>query len=624
MTDNKRRHHDALVKLRRKITQLAQEKSELRIRCQELRKESAICRLIYKINEAINKGIAQQKLFNLVTTETKKIFSSDGATFYLLSKDKQYLILQKNAYLKRLIKQIVNTFHKEIPSELKITLDKTSLYKKIMTGKKPIILNDEKSIKKLMSEFTDSKILRHIIPKIHKLLKKRSVMIAPLVSGDEIIGLMDISRNKRFEESEMERFSVISEQITTNIQHYMAAIEKKKAEGLFKQFVNSANEGFLLFDSALNVVDINNYMLKKFNLKRTDVLGTNIADLMIDTWESGRYEDYKTVINTGVPHVIEGVITAPDFGNRHLTIKAFKVRDGLGMIIQDITEQKLIEKALNNSKQRYRAIVNDQTELICRFTPDKRLTFVNSAYCKYFGKEREQLIGMNFMSLIHKKDRKYVADKIAELNKENLIGILEERVILADGQVKWQHWINRILLDEKDRVIEYQSVGRDITNLKITEEKLKKSEDKYRQLVEQSLQGIVVLQDFHIVFANAAFSDISGYSIDELQAMTPQNIKALIHPDDQALVWSRFQARLTGDDVEPRYEYRGIRKDGSTVWLEMRAARIEFQGKPAIQGAINDITERKETIKQLKLSLKEKEDLLRGIHHRVKNNLHNL
>jgi len=73
----------------------------------------------------------------------------------------------------------------------------------------------------------------------------------------------------------------------------------------------------------------------------------------------------------------------------------------------------------------------------------------------------------------------------------------------------------------------------------------------------------------------------------------------MIHPEDQAFVWAHFRDRLAGKLVSPRYEYRGIGKDGAVRWLEMFASRIEYRGKPAIQGAIVDITERKWAEEQL-------------------------
>ncbi|UCE96038.1 MAG: PAS domain S-box protein [Candidatus Bathyarchaeota archaeon] len=126
------------------------------------------------------------------------------------------------------------------------------------------------------------------------------------------------------------------------------------------------------------------------------------------------------------------------------------------------------------------------------------------------------------------------------------------------------------------------------------EKALHESEEKYRTLVEQSLQGVVAIQDFSIVFANQAFSNISGYTIQELHNLNPYEVKAMVHPGDQPLVWSRFKDRLNGKQVSSHYEFRVVRKDGTIRWLEMSATRIIYQGRPAVQGTFVDITERKE------------------------------
>ncbi len=120
----------------------------------------------------------------------------------------------------------------------------------------------------------------------------------------------------------------------------------------------------------------------------------------------------------------------------------------------------------------------------------------------------------------------------------------------------------------------------------------KRAEEAYRAVVDHSLQGLAVVQDMRIVFANQAVADIIGYSIDELLTLSPDAVRALVHPDDQQLVWGRLRERLAGKPIPPRYDYRIIRKDGSVVWVEMFANEVEYHGMPAVQAAIVDVTER--------------------------------
>ena len=132
----------------------------------------------------------------------------------------------------------------------------------------------------------------------------------------------------------------------------------------------------------------------------------------------------------------------------------------------DVTDRKRTEKTLLASEARYRMVVEDQTELICRFTPNCILTFVNDAYCRYFGKKREELLGHNFMPLIPEEDRNEVQNQIAKLNHENPTVTTEHHVIAQDGSIRWQQWTNRAIFDEQGNIVEYQAVGRDVTSRK--------------------------------------------------------------------------------------------------------------------------------------------------------------
>jgi len=138
----------------------------------------------------------------------------------------------------------------------------------------------------------------------------------------------------------------------------------------------------------------------------------------------------------------------------------------------DITERKRAEAALKESEERYRNVVEDQTEFICRFLPDGTHVFVNDAYCRYFNKKREELIGHRFRPRLHPDDRENVAQHIASITPEHPVIDIDQRIMMPDGSTRWQRWSDRAIFDQNGRVVEYQSVGRDITKQKVAEEAL--------------------------------------------------------------------------------------------------------------------------------------------------------
>ncbi len=150
----------------------------------------------------------------------------------------------------------------------------------------------------------------------------------------------------------------------------------------------------------------------------------------------------------------------------------------------EIAERQRTELALRQSEKRYRAIIEDQTELICRFKPDDTLTFVNDAYCRYFGKPRESLIGQKFLPAMPPEDRKLITQNFRSLSLEKPTNTYEHRVILPSGEIRWQQWSDRALFDEEGNFIECQAVGRDITQLKQAEADIRMALAKERELSE--------------------------------------------------------------------------------------------------------------------------------------------
>jgi PAS domain S-box-containing protein len=141
----------------------------------------------------------------------------------------------------------------------------------------------------------------------------------------------------------------------------------------------------------------------------------------------------------------------------------------MGLVV-DITERKQAEAALQASEERYRAVVESQTELVCRYLPDTTLTLVNEAYCRFFGQPREALIGRKFVELVPEPARAAVLGHVASLVANPRVHVYEHEVVVADGSVRWQQWVDSAIFAQDGRVAELQGIGRDITDRKRAEE----------------------------------------------------------------------------------------------------------------------------------------------------------
>jgi PAS domain S-box-containing protein len=141
----------------------------------------------------------------------------------------------------------------------------------------------------------------------------------------------------------------------------------------------------------------------------------------------------------------------------------------LALLFQRL-RRRLAEQESRTSKERYRSVVDTQSELICRFLPDTTLTFVNDAYCRFRNAERDELLGTKFIGLIPEPARGPVLNRLKSLTSG--MDSHEHPVILGDGSIGWHHWTNHVIRDDRGRIVEFQGVGRDITEQKRAQEAL--------------------------------------------------------------------------------------------------------------------------------------------------------
>ncbi|MBN2294692.1 MAG: PAS domain S-box protein [Pirellulales bacterium] len=141
---------------------------------------------------------------------------------------------------------------------------------------------------------------------------------------------------------------------------------------------------------------------------------------------------------------------------------------------------------LRESKERYRAVVEDMPALICHFLPGGEITYANDAYCKYFKTTAAELVGSSFLSLIPEADREAVLANISALTVESPTYSHEHTVIAPNREIRWQRWINRAMFDDLGNAIAYQSIGEDITNRKRAERELADTTSFLNTVVDMS------------------------------------------------------------------------------------------------------------------------------------------
>lgn len=274
----------------------------------------------------------------------------------------------------------------------------------------------------------------------------------------------------------------------------------------------------------------------------------------------------------------------------------------------EINERERTEKALRLSEERYRAVINDQTDLICRWKPDQTITFVNNAYCRYYGKKEEDLVGKSFFPFIQPDDLAVLLNYNNNLDQVTRCNFFTRHTIDAGEPPRWQVWIDRSILDDQNNLIEYQSVGRDITEQKLAEERLRQSEERFRLLAENASDIIYLFElvpQIQYTYVSPSVTRMLGYLPEDFYNDSDL-ILQIAHPEDLYVI----NDLLSG--IIPNNQPLNIRmyaRDGSLHWIEEVNVALKDSGDNlvAIQGTARDITAKV----QVEQALRESEALYR-------------
>ena len=419
------------------------------------------------------------------------------------------------------------------------------------------------------------------------------------------------------------------------------AIQIRIAQKTVHDLVQGAPIPEFVIDSSHRVVFWNKALEEYSGIAASDVVGTTnhwkafypsqrpcLADLLVDENADGiaRWYAGKQTQST----VMKNNFVATDYfpamkGGTWLYFTAAPLRDLSGKItgaietLQDITSNRKKEeeleaayeqmnaafqqakaseslldiqnKMLEASEQRYRDIVEDQTEFISRFLPDGTHVFVNDAYCGYFNKTRDELIGQKFIPPVPAEDQHLVKKHFASLTKDHPTATITHRILLADGLARWQRWSDRAIFDENGTVIEYQSVGRDVTEQKQSEEALRASEASLASIFRAAPVGIGIVSARIFLRVNDRLCSMTGYSTDELIG---KNSRILYPADEDYEYVGKVKYDLIREKGIGTVETRWRNKDGTIRDILLSSTPIDLSDiRSGVMFTALDITDRK-------------------------------
>ncbi len=276
-------------------------------------------------------------------------------------------------------------------------------------------------------------------------------------------------------------------------------------------------------------------------------------------------------------------------------------------------KHRKMEYALQKEKDRASLYLEIAGVVIVVINQNGIVTLINRKGCEILGYPRDEIIGKNWFDL-------FIPQEIRGKLKESFFQILagdikpmeyfENQVITREGKERVISWYNNFLIDESGKIIGSLSSGEDITERKRTEEELRESEERYRDLVENLNDVLYVFDEKGIfTYVSSPAKTLLGYSPEELIS---RNLQEIVYPEDLPYVQNQFEKILKGH-FEPS-EYRIIKKSGEIRWVRSSSRSIIREDSiKGLHGLLTDITERKKAEKESQRTLENLRKAMGGI-----------
>jgi PAS domain S-box-containing protein len=371
----------------------------------------------------------------------------------------------------------------------------------------------------------------------------------------------------------------------------------KASEKRYHLLFDNAPLGYQSLDEHGNFVEVNAAWLEFFGCSRSEVIGRNFAEFLAPEYRPLFAERFPVFKRVGRVDGVEYEVVRGDGTHALLSFNGRIAHDHQGVqhthsVFRDITEQRRAQSALVESETRFRHAIADAPFPVVMFAEDGDILKVNTAWTDLSGYAAEQIptvaawaqlaYGPRAPEMLE-RIRAATAAKVPTVNRDYAIRT-------ASGETRIWTFASAPIghLPDGRRVM--LSMAKDMTESHALEQALREKEERYRTLVELSPDATLVHTDGRIVFANQAAARL--WAVDRPEALLGAALLDLLHPDSRDIARACIQQLHDGAGVADPIEEHIQRADGTAVPAEVLAARIEFEGRPAVLVIARDLSER--------------------------------
>ncbi|MFW9989614.1 MAG: PAS domain S-box protein [Candidatus Odinarchaeota archaeon] len=444
------------------------------------------------------------------------------------------------------------------------------------------------------------------------------------IDGENIfqISIQDITEKKIAEQElkkSQEELTVLNRELEQKV------FEKTKdlieSEQQYRTTINSLNDPLHVVNKDLEIILSNNAFISW--LAELDIEKQIVNKKVFEAFpflHDKVYKEYEDVFNNGKILLTEEsfILNGKEIFTETRKIPIFSEGsvNQIITIIRDISEKIKAEQELKESEEKFRNIAENSLMGIM-ILQDGLLKYFNDRVTETTGysvEEIESWVPNEFAKTLHPEDREFVMEQAQkkQAGDPDVINQYQYRIITKDGVIKWLEIFAKTINYEGHPADLAMTV--DITDKIKVEQELKESEEKFRNITEQSLMGIFIIQDGLLKYFNKKVVETSGYSAEEIKNWSPNKFTIITHPDDLEFTWEQAIKKQTGDpNVIHQYIYRIIRKDGEVRWIESFSKTINYKGHPADLAMTIDITDKILAEKQLKESEENFRDMIMNL-----------